>query len=74
MRSLILRRGPLTAQVAIMTIVFSWAIGVPAGLLGAVRRNGWADRATNLFAALFLAVPSFWFGVVVVLLGVIYLS
>src|SRR5436190_460396 len=35
----ILRRGPITGQIAIMAIAISWALGVPIGLLSAVKRN-----------------------------------
>ncbi len=73
-RDLIVRRGPLSAQVAVMGVVFSWIVGIPIGLLSAVRRNSWQDHASRVFATLFLAVPSFWIGVILVLVGVLYFS
>ncbi len=73
-RDLLLRRGPLTLQIAIMAILFSWLIGIPIGLLSATQRDSWRDHLVRVFATLFLAIPSFWLGVVVVLIGVLYFS
>lgn len=73
-RDLILRRGPITAQIAVMAIVISWLIGVPAGLVSAIWRNSLPDYATRLFVILFLAVPTFWVALVIVLVGVLVFS
>jgi peptide/nickel transport system permease protein len=73
-RDLIVRRGPLTLQIALMAIVLSWVVGVPVGILSATRRNSWQDHVSRVTATLFLAIPSFWLGVVVVLVGVLYFS
>lgn len=70
----ILRRGPITAQIAIMAIIISWTIGVPVGLLCAIRRNTRADYAIRAAVTVFMAIPSFWIGLVVVLAGVLWFS
>jgi peptide/nickel transport system permease protein len=71
---LLTRRGPITMQIAIMAIVFSWVVGVPVGVLSATKRGTWRDHLSRVFATLFLAIPSFWLGVVIVLVGVLYFS
>jgi peptide/nickel transport system permease protein len=71
---MLLRRGPITVQIALMAIAFSWMIGIPAGILSATRRGSWQDHTARVFTTLFLAIPSFWLGVAVVLVGVIYFS
>lgn len=73
-RELIVKRGPLSAQIALMAVVFSWLVGVPLGVLSAVRRNSWRDNVTRAFAAVVLAIPEFWLAVVMVLVGVLYFS
>jgi len=73
-RDVMLRRGPLTAQIAIMAIVLSWVIGVPVGVLGAVRRESWQDNLARVVSTVFLAIPSFWLGSIIVVTGVIYFS
>jgi peptide/nickel transport system permease protein len=70
----ILRRGPITGQIAVMAIVVSWLIGVPVGLLCAIKRNTRADYAIRAVVTVFMAIPSFWIGLVVVLVGVLWLS
>jgi peptide/nickel transport system permease protein len=73
-RDLLLRRGPITIQIALMAIGFSWIIGIPIGILSATRRDTWQDHGMRVVATLFLAIPSFWLGVAVVLIGVLYFS
>jgi peptide/nickel transport system permease protein len=70
----ILRRGPITAQIALMAIVLSWLIGIPVGLLSAIKRNTRADYAIRGVVTVFMAIPSFWIGLVVVLTGVLWFS
>jgi peptide/nickel transport system permease protein len=71
---IILRRGPITAQIALMAIALSWLLGIPVGLLCAIRRNTTADYAVRGLVTVFMAVPSFWVGLVVVLAGVLWFS
>ena len=70
----ILRRGPITAQIALMAITLSWLIGIPVGLLSAIKRNTGADYAIRGVVTVFMAIPSFWIGLVVVLMGVLWFS
>jgi peptide/nickel transport system permease protein len=71
---LILRRGPITAQIALMTVVISWIIGVPVGIYAAMKRNSRLDYLFRVIVTFFLAVPNFWLGMVAVLIGVLVFS
>lgn len=71
---LIARRGPITAQMALMAVVFSWLVGVPIGLLSAVSRNSILDYLSRLGITVFIAVPSFWIGLLIVLTTVLVFS
>jgi len=73
-RDLLARRGPITVQIALMAIGISWLIGIPIGIMSATRHGSWQDHVVRVLATLFLAVPSFWLGVAVVLVGVLYFS
>jgi peptide/nickel transport system permease protein len=68
---LVMRRGPMTVQIAVMAVFLSWIVGLPIGVLSAARRNSIGDYISRFFAILFLAVPSFWIGIVVVTMGVV---
>lgn len=68
---MILRRGPLTAEIAVIAVSVSWLIGLPVGILGAVRQNGIGDYLSRFFTIIFLAVPSFWVAVLVVVISLL---
>ena len=66
-RELIFRRAPITGQIALMAVILSWVIGLPVGLVGALWRNSLTDYASRFVVTLFMAIPSFWVGLMVVL-------
>jgi peptide/nickel transport system permease protein len=66
-RDLILHRGPLSAEIAILALIISWLVGLPVGILSAVRPNGWADAVTRFLSILFIAIPGFWLSMLLVL-------
>jgi peptide/nickel transport system permease protein len=66
-RELIFRRAPITGQIALMAIILSWVIGLPVGIVGALWRNSLTDYASRLVVTFFMAIPSFWVGLMVVL-------
>lgn len=69
--ALIARRGPISAQIALMAVVFSWLIGVPVGMISAMWRNSVMDYASRLTITLFIAMPSYWIGMLTVLFTVL---
>ena len=73
-RDAIIRKGPVSAQVAIMAVMISWIVGLPVGILSAVRRNSKLDYAARLITVFFLAVPTFWLGMMIVLAGIVWFS
>lgn len=64
---MIARRGPLTAQIAILSVILSWLIGIPVAIVSALNPNSVADNVVRFFSILFLAVPGFWLGMLIVL-------
>jgi peptide/nickel transport system permease protein len=64
---LIVQRGPLTVEIAVLAIVLSWVVGLPVGILSALRQNTVLDYIARFFTVLFLAVPGFWLGAMLVL-------
>jgi peptide/nickel transport system permease protein len=69
-RKQILRRGPISAEIALLAVVLSWVLGVPVGLFSAIRRNSWLDNVARVAVTMFMAIPSFWLGLVIVLMSV----
>jgi len=63
----ILHRGPLSAEIGILSVVISWLVGLPVGIISAFRPNSWSDNVARSLAIVFLAIPGFWLGMLVVL-------
>jgi len=65
-RDLIVQKLPVTLQLASMAIVIAFLIGIPAGIISAVKRGtGW-DYAANLFALWGISTPNFWLGIMLI--------
>jgi peptide/nickel transport system permease protein len=63
----VLRRGPLTLEIAVLATLISWVVGFPVGIVSAVKPNSAMDHAGRMFSILFVAIPGFWLGLVMVL-------
>jgi peptide/nickel transport system permease protein len=64
--ALIAERLPTTLQLGIMALVVSVALGVPLGLLSAVRQNSWLDQGLRAVSVAGLSIPNFWLGLLLV--------
>jgi peptide/nickel transport system permease protein len=65
---LILERFPLTLSLALMGIVISIIIAIPLGVISAVKRWSFWDYLGMVFSQIGMAVPSFWLGILLLLL------
>ncbi|MCL5778398.1 ABC transporter permease [Limibaculum sp. FT325] len=65
---LVAEKLPVTIQLAVMAMIIAVLIGIPAGILSAVRKGSWIDWLANLFALSGLSVPNFWLGIMLILL------
>ncbi|MCO5732304.1 ABC transporter permease [Rhizobium sp. SSA_523] len=65
---LIAEKLPVTIQLAIMSMIFAFAIGVPMGILAAVKKNTVVDYIASILALSGLSVPNFWLGIMLILL------
>ncbi|MCB1743466.1 MAG: ABC transporter permease [Gammaproteobacteria bacterium] len=64
---MVMRRGPLTAQIGLLSVIFSWLIGIPVAIISAIKPNSWADHLVRFVSITCLAVPGFWLGMLIVL-------
>lgn len=65
---LIGQKLPVTIQLAVMSMFFALIIGVPIGILAAVKQNTWIDYVSNIVALSGLSIPNFWLGIMLILL------
>lgn len=59
---LLMERMPITLELAISSLLISLIIGVPLGVISAVRHNSWTDVVTMLWANVGVSMPVFWLG------------
>jgi peptide/nickel transport system permease protein len=65
---LILEKLPVTAELAGLAMLFALMIGIPAGVLSAVKNGTAWDYGANIFALWGLSTPNFWLGFLFILL------
>jgi peptide/nickel transport system permease protein len=68
------RYFPATLELVTLSMALGVLLGVPLGMLAAVKRNGFVDHATRIFAISGVAMPAFWFGIILQLLFGVYLG
>ena len=59
---------PVTIHLAIASIIVAIAIGIPMGILSAVRKGTVVDYAANIVSLSGLSIPNFWLGIMLILL------
>jgi dipeptide transport system permease protein len=59
---------PATVELALCAIVFALAIGIPAGMVAAVRRNSFFDHGVMGLSLTGYSMPIFWWGLLLILL------
>lgn len=67
-------RIPVTVQLAVMSTLFAVALGVPLGVLAAIRRNTVLDAVASFIAVAGMAVPNFWAGILLIILFTVTLQ
>ncbi len=72
--SLYLSRLPNSLELAAVAMAFSLLLGIPAGILAAVQVGRFWDQFGKLFTLLGLSMPSFWIGLLMILLFSVYLG
>lgn len=66
--SLIGDKLPVTIQLAVMAMIVAFVIGIPAGILSAVKKGTMIDYVANVIALSGLSVPNFWLGIMLIML------
>src|SRR5437016_8968454 len=64
---LIAHRGPISAAIGVLALFVSWLVGLPVGILSAFKPNSVPDGVARALSILFIAIPGFWLGMLIVL-------
>lgn len=70
----IAERMPVTIGLATLSMIVALSISIPAGIIAATRRGRWPDRVATFLASAGLAMPSFFLGLVLVLVFALQLG
>lgn len=65
---------PNTLLLTITSLLFAIGLSIPIGLYAAVRRNSWFDYAVNIFTTVLFAMPTFWLGLLMIILFAVKFS
>ena len=65
---LVLQKLPVTIELALLAMLIALVIGIPTGILSAVRQGTAWDFGANAFALWGLSMPNFWLGILLILL------
>ncbi len=68
------QRIPLTLEIAIFAKLVSILVGVPIGIISAIKQNSFIDLSLRFMTIFFLAAPSFWLGLLVILGGALWFN
>jgi len=65
---LIAEKLPVTGELALMALLVALAIGLPAGIIAAVKHGTPVDYGASMAALWGLSIPNFWLGILLILL------
>lgn len=65
--TIIVQRLPVTLELSVLAVLIAVLVGLPLGILAAVRRGGLADSVSSIFGLVGLSVPHFWLGLLLIL-------
>jgi len=66
--TLIAQKLPVTIQLAVMAMFFALLIGIPTGIMSAVKKGKPADYAANAVALSGVSIPNFWLGIILIMI------
>jgi len=70
----LLVRFPATLELTLAALVFAVAVGIPVGVLAAVRQYSWLDKVTSIIALTGVSMPIFWLAMVLVVIFTVNLG
>jgi len=65
---LIVERIPLTLLLGGMAIGWAIVIGIPFGILAAIKQGSWIDKLASTFTSIVISIPNFWLGIILMLI------
>lgn len=70
---IILERFPATIYLSVASMVFGLFLALPVGIISAVKRDTWLDNIGKVVALIGQSMPTFWFGILLILVFALYI-
>ncbi|MBE6114779.1 MAG: ABC transporter permease [Erysipelotrichaceae bacterium] len=64
----LLVRLPNTLNLAVSSMLFACIIGIPLGILAAIKKDSWLDNCLTTVSLLGISVPNFWLGAILIII------
>lgn len=72
--AMLVDRLPVSLELSALSLIIALVMGIPTGILAALRRGTVVDTVIGMFSAIALGVPYFWLGVLLILLFAIFFN
>ena len=72
--TLLASKLPVTLELAVLALIIALLIGVPTGVISAVRKGTATDYAANVFALSGISIPHFWLGILLIMIFAVKLQ
>jgi peptide/nickel transport system permease protein len=66
--TLLASKLPVTIELAVLALIIALVIGIPTGVISAVRKGTAIDYGANVFALSGISIPHFWLGIVLIMI------
>jgi peptide/nickel transport system permease protein len=67
------KRVPITGYIGVLSFILATIIGIPAGIISAIRRGTWLDTLVTTLANIGICIPIFWLGILMIYLFAVQL-
>ena len=66
------RRFPVTLELTVLALAFTWSIAIPVGILSALKQDTWIDYILRVFSIVGVSMPLFWTGILILFALVVF--
>lgn len=70
----ILQRLPATIELTLVALVIALITSIPLGVIAAIKKNSFIDRAATVISLLGVSLPGFWFGILLLMLFAVHFN
>ena len=66
------RRFPVTLELTVLALAFTWTVAIPVGILSALKQDTWLDYVLRVFSIVGVSMPLFWTGILILFALVVF--